>query len=249
MIVVIDAIFQSSLPKLEELIFDADHRQDLHLILQSPGGDGEAAVRMVRSLQARCRELTVIVPDYAKSAATILAMGAHWILMGPASDLGPVDPQFFVGSGKNVSLVAAKDIIAAVEKAEEAVANRPETFPLHAALLSDVTALHVQQARSALDRTTDLVEEALKSHPERTRQQVAYLKRRLMKPLIALPKDHSAVFGADAAKAAGLPVKVADPTGDQWRRVWRLFAKYLVIDAGPGRSVYEGFHASRIEDN
>ena len=130
----------------EELIYDADPAEDLHLILATPGGDGETAVRLARSAQARCREFTVIVPDQAKSAGTILALGAHHILMGPTSDLGPIDPQFPIGS----DLVSAKDIIASVQAAEVAIQANPETYTLHAALLADVTALMVQQARSAL---------------------------------------------------------------------------------------------------
>ncbi len=147
LVVVVDVIFAASITYFEELIYDADPSQDLHMLLSSPGGDGEVAVRLVRSAQARCRELTVIVPDQAKSAATILALGAHRIVMGPTSDLGPVDPQFLVGRG---DLVAAKDIIASVEQASEAIANNPDVYPLYAALLSDVSGLMVQQARSAL---------------------------------------------------------------------------------------------------
>ena len=82
-------------------------------MLHSPGGDGETAVRITRAAQARCKELTVIVPDMAKSAATLLAVGAHYILMGPASDLGPIDPQFLLEG----NLVAAKDVIAAFDEA------------------------------------------------------------------------------------------------------------------------------------
>ena len=242
----LDVLFGDSAILLEELLYDADPEQDLQMILYSPGGDGELAVRMVRSLQARCRELTVVVPDQAKSAATILAMGAHKILMGPTSDLGPVDPQFQVGSPGHTGLVSAKDMIAAVEAAERAVAAKPDTFPLHAALLSDVTALQVQQARSSLLRTGDLVKEALKSHPGRSQAEVETLYRRLRKPLISLPRDHSAVFGYDDALKAGLPVEKADPRGEQWQLIWRLFSKYIVMGAGPGMSVFEGEKASRI---
>lgn len=78
----IDDIFPDCITLFEELLHDADDSQDLHLILWSLGGDGETAIRLVRSAQARCRELTVIVPDMAKSAATLLVMGAHHILMG-----------------------------------------------------------------------------------------------------------------------------------------------------------------------
>ncbi|HET6921232.1 MAG TPA: hypothetical protein VFI46_17475 [Jiangellaceae bacterium] len=97
LIVVIDALFNSSVTLLEELLTGASAKQPLHVLLSSPGGDGEVAVRLVRAMQARCAELTIIVPDMAKSAATILCLGADYILMSPASDLGPVDPQFVVG--------------------------------------------------------------------------------------------------------------------------------------------------------
>lgn len=245
----VDVIFGESVTFFEELIHDASPAEDLHLILSSPGGEGETAVRLVRSAQARCKELTVIVPDQAKSAATILAMGAHHILMGPTSDLGPVDPQFLVGSGPQSGLVSAKDIIAAVAQAEEAIAANPESYPLHAALLSDVTALMLQQARSALASTEDLMEEALRSNPSRSEDDVAALKESLKGRLVELPKTHGALFGAEDAEKAGLPVIKADPAGDQWRLVWLLWAKYFNEFVSTGKSVYEGRRAARYIPN
>ncbi|MCL1897761.1 MAG: ATP-dependent Clp protease proteolytic subunit, partial [Micrococcales bacterium] len=88
LVVMIDQITPTNMTILEDLLFDCDPSKDLHLLLASPGGDGETALRMVRSMQQRCRELTVIIPDLAKSAATILCLGAHCILMGPGGDLG-----------------------------------------------------------------------------------------------------------------------------------------------------------------
>jgi hypothetical protein len=241
-VVMIDAIFADSITYFEELIHDADPNEDLHLLLSSPGGDGETAVRLVRSAQSRCRALTVIVPDQAKSAATILAMGAHRILMGPTSDLGPVDPQFLLGRDPDRQLVSAKDLIAAVEQAERAVAANPDSYPLHAAMLADVTEVMVQQARSALERTEDLVAEALKSNPDRTAEEVAALEQSLKAPLISLAKNHGAIFGSADALAAGLPVTEADPSSVQWRLIWLLWAKYFIL----APRVYEGRRASRV---
>ena len=133
LIVVIDAIFPPSITHFEELVYDADPSADLHILLNSPGGDGETALRLVRSAQARCRELTVIVPDQAKSAGTLMAIGADHILMGPSSDLGPIDPQFMFPSGE---LVSAKDIIAAVDDAAARVQDAPNTYPIYASLLA-----------------------------------------------------------------------------------------------------------------
>ncbi len=239
LIVMLDVIFPESVTYFEELIAGTDPAGDLHLILDSPGGDGETAVRLVRSAQARCRELTVIVPNQAKSAGTILLIGAHHILMGPTSDLGPVDPQFPDPGGRG--LYSAKDLIAAVEAAEKAIAAKPDSYPLHVSLLADVTAVMVQQARSALDRSSDLVKEALSSNPDRSATEVRKIAQALKKRLIDLPRGHGAVFGAEDAKEVGLPVEEADPDGEQWRIIWWLWTKYFALDA----RVYEGHLASQ----
>ena len=240
-IVLIDVIFPHSVTLFEDLIYNADPNTDLHLLLYSPGGDGETAVRLVRAAQARCRELTVIVPDVAKSAATLLAMGAHHILMSPTSDLGPIDPQFVKDDG----LVAAKDIIAAVDDASQKVQEAPDTYPLYASLLSNVDALDVQKSRSALDRTEDLLTEALRSNPGRSSESVTDLSNNLKEPLITRPQTHAALFGLEDAKKAGLPVQEVDLQGEQWQLIWRLWAKYYHLGAVDGTArFYEGRRSS-----
>jgi Serine dehydrogenase proteinase len=240
--VMIDVIFPPSVTLFEELIWDADPDQDLHVLLESPGGDGETAVRLSRAAQSRCRELTIIVPNQAKSAGTIFVIGAHHVLMGPTSDLGPVDPQFPQPEG--TGLYAAKDLIAAVEQAEAAIAANPDTYPLYAALLADVTAVMVQQARSAMERTEDLVLEALSSNPDRSEADVKRIASALKEKLIDLPRDHGAVFGARDAQAVELPVRMVHPQSEQWRMIWRLWTKYFVLDS----TIYEGRTASQVLD-
>ena len=123
LVVMQDVLFPHSIPLLEETLFDADPDQDLHVMLGTQGGDGETALRLIRQAQSRCRELTIIVPDQAKSAGTPFALGAHRIYMGPTSDLGPVDPQFQLSDG---SLASASAIIAAVDRAEDRIQQSPE---------------------------------------------------------------------------------------------------------------------------
>ena len=242
LIVYIDAIFPPSVTVFQDLMYDANAEQDLHLLLASPGGDGDTAVRLARAAQSRCRELTVIVPDAAKSAATLLAIGAHHILMGPSSDLGPIDPQFYL----NGDLVAAKDIIAAVDDAAERVQNAPDTYPLYASLLSNLTALIVQQARAALDRSEDSLLEALQSNPDRSSEEVRELRDRLKDSLITSPSTHGAIFGTKDALEAGLPIIEADLKSEQWQMIWRLWAKYYMLGlaAGAFARIYEGRNSS-----
>ena len=242
MIVLVGPILDDSVTIVEELLFDADPDQDLHLLLTSPGGYGDPAIRLVRGMQARCRELTVLIPDRAKSAATLLALGAHWIVMGPMSDLGPIDPQFDDGTG---GLVAAKDIIAAYERALRDVEARPSTFPVVSALLLEagVDALQVEAARAALARTAAQLSEAVSSHPDRSAGDVKELVKALSAPLISKPTRHEAIFSASDAKECGLPVRLAELQGDQWQRVWQLWAKYFELNAS---LVFESAYASQV---
>lgn len=240
--VLIDPIIPRGVTLFEELIFDAKPDEDLHILLHSPGGSGEVAIRILRAAQSRCRRLTVIVPDQAKSAATLLALGAHQIMMGPASDLGPIDPQFVIDG----EWVAAKDIIAAVDDAAIKVMESPDTYPVHAPLLSDITAIMLQQARSALQGTSDLLEGALKSNPDRSPEDVHQLKNNLVGPMIERNPTHSALFSADDARAAGLPVLPIAPSDDQWQLIWRLWTKYFALGPVLYMGIYEGSTVSQV---
>jgi ClpP class serine protease len=66
---------------------------NLDLILETPGGAGEVAEDLVKAMRAKYRNVAVIIPGWAKSAGTIMAMAADEILMGPNSGLGPIDAQ------------------------------------------------------------------------------------------------------------------------------------------------------------
>ena len=72
LVILIGQLFPESVTLFEETLYDADPDNDLHVLLATPGGDGETAIRLVRQAQSRCRELTVIVPDRAKSAGDAL---------------------------------------------------------------------------------------------------------------------------------------------------------------------------------
>ena len=247
LVVLIDTLFPDSVTLFEETLYDADPSRDLHVMLVTPGGDSETAIRLVRQAQSRCRELTVLVPDQAKSAGTLFALGAHRILMGPTSDLGPIDPQFLLPGG---SLAPGKAIIAAVDEAERRIQENPETYPLHASLLSDISALLVQQARSALARASDQLREALSCQPNRSVEDVIKLANDLHAPLIGDPQSHGVIISADHASRIGLPVQKANPDENQWRTIWRLWTKYAALGALEqvmGFRIYEGQTASYSE--
>ena len=86
------------LPGLELRLRDAidalpERQRSVVVILDTPGGVVEVVERMVTALRAIYNYVTVIVPDQAMSAGTILALSADRILMDHLSCLGPIDPQ------------------------------------------------------------------------------------------------------------------------------------------------------------
>ena len=68
-------------------------RESVAMILDTPGGVVEVVERMVTVMRSRYENATVIVPDRAMSAGTILALSADRIMMDDLSCLGPIDPQ------------------------------------------------------------------------------------------------------------------------------------------------------------
>ena len=66
--------------------------RDVDLVLHSGGGNPDAAEKLIQMVRRRVGEaaLRVVVPDYAKSAATLMALGADTIAMSDISELGPI---------------------------------------------------------------------------------------------------------------------------------------------------------------
>ena len=192
---------------IEDLLGAAAGADHLHLILHTLGGDGEAAVRLARQLQGRCRELTVVIPHQAKSAGTLLALGAHRILMGLTSDLGPVDPQLWVdGAGFR----PAKSIVAAFEYAERAVVATGGVASFHAQTLANGSAFTVQSARDELGHTDALMRQALLSNPDWNEAEIEELMAALGRGLVVEPQSHAALVSGRDAWAFGLPVSLLD---------------------------------------
>jgi hypothetical protein len=88
------ACITSLLRALDELGLGPERKADrLTLVLQSDGGDPDAAFQFVRVARAYCEKLDVVIPRWAKSAATLMSLGADTVYMGVASELGPLDMQ------------------------------------------------------------------------------------------------------------------------------------------------------------
>lgn len=76
---------------LHGILRNLGKKRELSLFIKSDGGSGEASLRMVNLLRQFVGRLNVLVPLECASAATMLALGADSIQMGPLAHLSAVD--------------------------------------------------------------------------------------------------------------------------------------------------------------
>ncbi len=118
--------------------------QPIDLIIHTPGGIALAATQIAFALKSHKGKTTVMVPHYAMSGGTLIALAADEILMDPHAVLGPVDPQ--IGTQKGT--YAATSIIKVVE-----TKSRDET--------DDETLYLAEEAMKAVHQMKDVVRKLL----------------------------------------------------------------------------------------
>lgn len=123
------------------------------LLLESPGGSGEVAEEIVRIIRSRYDDVGVIVPGWAKSAGTIMAMAGNEILMGAQSALGPIDAQI-AWQGKQFS---ADALLEGMEKIKREVEEAGTLNRAYIPILQGISPGELQSAQNALNFAKELV--------------------------------------------------------------------------------------------
>ena len=78
---------------VQQVASSGDKRDGLAVVLETGGGFIEVVQRIVDILRQHYKVVDFIIPDYAMSAGTVLAMSGDAIHMNYFSILGPIDPQ------------------------------------------------------------------------------------------------------------------------------------------------------------
>jgi len=134
----------------------------LDLILHSPGGSLEAAEAFVQYLRSKFSHIRVIVPQFAMSAATMIACAADRIVLGKHSFLGPTDPQFFLQTPLGPRMVPAQAILAQFEQAREECRD-PKKLAAWLPMLSQYGPDLIVQCQNVSERAEFLVRTWLRS--------------------------------------------------------------------------------------
>ncbi len=70
-----------------------NRRKNVFLMLATRGGSADAAYRIARSLQSHYTKFIIYIYGICKSAGTLVAIGAHEIILSDFGEFGPLDVQ------------------------------------------------------------------------------------------------------------------------------------------------------------
>lgn len=228
----------SDIPHLETVLNSISGADQINLLVHSPGGDGtivEKIVEMCRShLSSQNRKFRVIVPNIAKSAATVLALGADQILMGYCSELGPIDPQVPMVVSGITQWVSAFAFVEARDNLMDQIAKATKKKESTVGLLTQLAGLNIpftdemenQIGFSKKTAFTLLDKYMLKPRfPEaklRTEKASAIAEKLLSKQLFPV---HGHYINGAAAKDLGLEVEVLDKDDSLWKLIWDYYIR------------------------
>jgi hypothetical protein len=170
-----------------------------------------------------CEEFAVIVPFVAKSAASMLVLGADEVVMGPISELGPIDPL--------VKHPVYKDVLIPVQAVGHCLDYLQRSISTSSDL--EVAALIVTPLLNMLDPwLIGDYEKTIKASRQYAETLLSrYMLRDLPErvPIVtqALTEgyfSHGYPIGRREAKELGL--KVIEAQGELWDVIWKLYLGY-----------------------
>lgn len=227
----------------------------LNLIIDSPGGDGATAEKLIGLCRAYCKTFRVIVPHRAKSAATIIALGADELLMGHCSEIGPIDAQVMVLSGGIPRFISAQSFIDARESLENTFRSRIKEDP-KADVRDTLTQLatldlpFIDHCAKLMEFSRAVARESLERYmfaqitnrKQRT-EKINRVIEQLARPSVF--QVHARMIDANAAKTRlGLTVRVLAKDEALWEAVWQYYIRADVFLSGQ-----HGFPASKMVES
>jgi ATP-dependent protease ClpP protease subunit len=199
----------------------------IYLIIESPGGDVNVAVKLVKILRAVFpKGFSVIVPSVAKSAATMLVLGADEIVVGSSSELGLIDPQIIVFTGnpqQPFAVISARFIVRFIENAKREISGNLNLVNVYYPLLQQLRPDLIEMAQEAIEMSKEYAKELLRqglmkgASDDEINKVVDYLSGE------GLPALHESPITYDKIKDLGMNVVYWDQDDPRWIKVLEYY--------------------------
>lgn len=202
---------------------DIGYTPRIDLILHSYGGAVDTPYKVVMLIREFCEEFAVIVPFVAKSAASMLVLGADEVVMGPISELGPIDPLVKHPVYKD-ELIPVQAVWHCLDYLQRSIKNCDdlEVAALMATpLLNMLDPWLIGDYEKTIKASRQYAEILLSRYMLKNNlEQVPHVSKALTEGYFS----HGYPIGRWEAKELGL--NVTDAQGELWDVIWKLYLGY-----------------------
>ena len=197
------------------------------IVVSSPGGDGLAAERMINVCRtfSKIGTYDVVVPGKAKSAATMFCFGANKILMGPTSELGPVDPQVRIMEGGVLKYISAHHIVTSYDELFKGAVGEKGNLEPYLQQLGNYNTSVIKAYRSAISLSKSITIQALKSGmmSNKTEVEIESCMKVFLDP--ENTQTHGRPIFLKNTKECGLSAEGIDPKSETWMLIYELYIR------------------------
>lgn len=217
----------------EEMLRSAGDSKKGFLLINSAGGNGNAAEKLLMMCRKRFSEsFTIIVPNFAKSAATMMCLGADKILMGYLAELGPIDPQISMGS--NQPATPARSFIDGLEMVRENV-KKGDPPNMYLSMLQKVRPELISICQSAIDDARCFAGSWLSKYMLKDDQKHAQEVAKWLSDGQTYKSHGKVIDYVEAKNVLKLNAEPINPDSELWYWVWELYVRSVLFlkDRGP----------------
>jgi len=227
-----------------DLLHNITPGSPIDLLLHSPGGDIDAAEKLITLIRRRAGDapVRVVIPDFAKSAATLIALGANTIVMSDSSELGVIDPQVELpDSNGHLQSLSAQSYLDAFRLHATNLKDDPDD-PVARLMLSKMEPAVVRKLERMTTRSRSIAEALLQTAMVKQEDTA----REIAKDLSNTKKWHShgQMISHEAALKVGLSVSYLPPNDPLWLMYWSLFCLQITGSSSDSVKLFEGSFAS-----
>lgn len=234
-----------------DLLHNIASGECVDLLLHTGGGDIDAAEKLITMLRNKVGDsrLRVVVPHYAKSAGTLMALGANSIVMSDTSELGPIDPQIVRSDSNGDRLPhSVKNYLDAYDDYCAILSKNPDDVVAQI-MLGRLDPTTVKLFRGVMERAREFAEKQLKSAMMKNNEgNWSQAVRNLLNTTRFWTHGQPISWQDAQNEAIGLTVEYMEPKDPLWLKFWQLYCLQMLA-VGDRQKLFESEIASLIIDS
>jgi len=213
---------------IQSVLGNLDLSNGFALLINSPGGDGLAAERIINVCRSYSdtNEYWTVVSGKAKSAATMVCMGSSKVLMAPPSELGPIDPQIIREEDGQRKVFSAHSLVNNYNKLFRGATRAQGNLQPYLQQLAHFDAREISRYESFIKLSDDIAVKSLASGmmSNKNKNQIKKDIKVFLDPEAGTMAHGRPIF-SDEAKGCGLLIEDIDVRSELWKTLYELYVR------------------------